>query len=76
VTSVLDAHLLSPEALTPPGIFQARPRRRLTDDRIVRVWAHRARLEQLASKKWDDGEYENVAGMLRLQNTTEDLLAY
>ena len=30
------------------------------DDRIVKVWAHRARLEQLASKKWDDGEYENV----------------
>ena len=30
------------------------------------------RLEQIASKNWDDGEYENVAGMLRLQITAED----
>ena len=37
------------------------------DDRIARVWAHRAHLEKLASKKWDNGEYEDVAGMLRLQ---------
>jgi hypothetical protein len=29
------------------------------DDRIARVWAHRARLEKLASKKWDNGEYED-----------------
>ena len=45
------------------------------DDRIARVWAHRAHLEKLASKKWDNGEYEDVAGMLRLQITAEDLLA-
>jgi len=45
------------------------------DDRIARVWAHRSRLEQLASKKWDNGEFENVAGMFRLQITAEDLLA-
>jgi hypothetical protein len=45
------------------------------DDRITRVWAHRAHLEKLASKKWDNGEYEDVAGMLRLQITAEDLLA-
>jgi len=32
-------------------------------------------LEQLASKKWDNGEFENVAGMFRLQITAEDLLA-
>jgi hypothetical protein len=44
------------------------------DDRIARVRAHRSRLEQLASKKWDSGEYEDVAGMLRLQITAEDLL--
>ena len=45
------------------------------DYRIARVWAHRARLEKRASKKWDNGEYEDVAGMLRLQITAEDLLA-
>ena len=45
------------------------------DDRIARVWAHRAHLEKLASKKWDNGEYEDVAGMLHLQITAEDLLA-
>ena len=45
------------------------------DGRIARVWAHRARLEKLASKKWDNGEYEEVAGMLRVQITAEDLLA-
>jgi hypothetical protein len=45
------------------------------DDRIARVWAHRPHLEKLASKKWDNGEYEDVAGMLRLQITAEDLLA-
>ena len=37
------------------------------DDRIARVWAHRAHLEKLASKKWDNGEYEDVAGMLHLR---------
>ena len=42
------------------------------DDRIARVWTHRCRLEELASKKWDNGEVENVAGMLRLQITAED----
>ena len=45
------------------------------DDRIARVWAHRAHLEKLASKKWDNGEYEDVAGTLHLQITAEDLLA-
>jgi hypothetical protein len=45
------------------------------DDRIARVWTHRCRLEELASKKWDNGEVENVAGMSRLQITAEDLLA-
>jgi hypothetical protein len=44
------------------------------DDRIARVCTHRSRLEQLASKKWDNDEYEDVAGMLRLQITAEDLL--
>jgi hypothetical protein len=43
------------------------------EDRIRRVQAHRVRLERLASRKWDGGEYEEVADLLHVQITAEDL---